>query len=284
MKINSRKTLIVLAATLFLPVATISAQDTAANKAAESPPPLASPRDTATGRVGSAVVSIDYGRPSKRDRPIFGGLVPYDKVWRTGANSATTLTIDKPIYIGKEEIPLGVYTLYTIPGKESWTLIVNKQTGQWGTVYDQKQDLVRIPMTVTTLDATVEQFEIDVKNNELSFMWDTVKASVKVSEKEPGEVVGSVENDDSQALLIGPVASAQRAGMSRQSAINPSLRRASGLAPAAFVAPRMGQSVALMIVGGAALITGLVIGDDVGTLIAVGGAGIGLYGLYNYLK
>ena len=84
-----------------------------------------------------------------RDRKIFGGLVPYGQVWRTGANSATSLKTDVDLTIGGAPVPAGSYTLYTIPTETGWKLIINKQTGQWGTDYDEKQDLARVDMKVT---------------------------------------------------------------------------------------------------------------------------------------
>lgn len=141
-----------------------------------------SPRDSLTAKVGDATVSINYGRPSKRDREIFGGLVPFDKVWRTGANEATSLTVDKDIEIGGEKVPAGSYTIYTIPGKSSWTLILNKQTGQWGTQYDEKQDLVRIPLKVETIATPVEKFEIKIEADTLYLIWDKTQASVALTQ------------------------------------------------------------------------------------------------------
>jgi hypothetical protein len=143
-------------------------------------PGQASPRDTARGTVGGTSVMVDYGRPSKRGRTIFAanGLVPYGKVWRTGANSATTLVTSKDLMIGTTRVPAGTYTLYTVPTADAWQLVVNKQTGQWGTEYDQAQDLARIPMTVTKLSAPIEQFTIAVEPAALVMKWDTVQASV----------------------------------------------------------------------------------------------------------
>jgi hypothetical protein len=89
-----------------------------------------SPPAKAEGKVGAASITIDYGAPSMRGREIFGGLVPYDKVWRTGANAATTLVTGADIVIGDLEVPKGTYTLFTIPGKDAWTLIVSTETGQ----------------------------------------------------------------------------------------------------------------------------------------------------------
>src|SRR6187399_1420151 len=98
-----------------------------------------SPHETTKATIDGAAISVTYGRPSVRGRKIMGALVPYGTVWRTGADEATTLTTDKAIQIGGTSVPAGTYTLYTLPGESAWQLIVNKQTGQWGTEYDQKQ-------------------------------------------------------------------------------------------------------------------------------------------------
>jgi len=105
-------------------------------------------------------IVVDYGRPSMRGRKIMGQLVPYNQVWRTGANEATTFTTDVPLVIGGKQIPAGKYAIFTIPGENEWTVIFNKQTGQWGTKYDQAQDLARITVTPTKLQQPVEQFTI----------------------------------------------------------------------------------------------------------------------------
>lgn len=105
-------------------------------------------------------VTITYSRPSMRGRKIFGELVPYGKVWRTGANAATTLKTDADLTIGGANVPAGSYTLYTIPEEKKWTLIINKETGQWGTKYDEKQDLVRVDMKTSKNASPTEQFTI----------------------------------------------------------------------------------------------------------------------------
>jgi len=141
----------------------------------------ASPPAQVTAKVGAATITIDYARPSMRGRKIMGGLVPFDKVWRTGANRATHLKTDAAITIGTLAVPAGTYTLYTIPGEKAWTLVVNKQTGQWGTQYDQAQDLGRAPMTVETLPSAVEAFTIAVTAaGTLTLEWETTRASVAV--------------------------------------------------------------------------------------------------------
>lgn len=129
---------------------------------AQQTPPL-SPRDTARLDLGGGrQVVIDYGRPSMRGRAIMGELVPWNQVWRTGANAATGLTTDADLRFGGVTVPRGSYTLFTLPSPEGWLLIVNRQTGQWGTEYDPAQDQVRIPLQVSALDEPVEQFAIEL--------------------------------------------------------------------------------------------------------------------------
>jgi hypothetical protein len=131
-------------------------------------------------------ITIDYSAPSKRERVVIGQLVPYGKLWRTGANKATTLKTDVDLMIGKLHVPAGTYTLLTIPEQNEWTLVVSKQSGLWGTNgYDQAQDLGRVKMTVEPVKETVEQFAIDLvpgKNNKgtLTMTWENVRASVPV--------------------------------------------------------------------------------------------------------
>jgi hypothetical protein len=148
-------------------------------------PRVPSPRDTTSQTIGSARLTVDYGRPSKRRREIFGALVPYGAVWRTGANEATHLRTDRELTIGTMRVPRGTYTLWTIPAPDGWTLIVNRQTGQWGTDYDKTQDLGRAAMKVRTLSAPVERFTIVIEPagqvaGVLTMIWDTTQASIPI--------------------------------------------------------------------------------------------------------
>jgi hypothetical protein len=139
-----------------------------------------SPRDTTRATVAGAHVQIDYGRPMRRGRVIFGNVVPWDTVWRTGANQATQLITDKDLVIGGTTVPAGTYSLFTIPSQKGWQLIINKQHGQWGTDYDAKQDLARIPMRTTTAAVALERFTISIYAPTLSIAWDRTQASVTV--------------------------------------------------------------------------------------------------------
>ncbi len=151
--------------------------------------PLLSPPGEATVKFDDGkTITIKYSRPSMRGRKIYGGLVPYGQVWRTGANAATSLSTDVNLEIGGTAVPAGNYTLYTIPSESSWQLIINKQTGQWGTKYDQSQDLARIPMKVGQLPAGLEIFTIALdktgaKSAVLKLDWENTTASVNISEK-----------------------------------------------------------------------------------------------------
>ena len=144
-----------------------------------------SPPARAEASIAGKKLSVDYSAPSKRNRVIMGQLVPYGKVWRTGANAATTFTTEADVTIGDLHVPAGTYTLFTIPGEKEWTLIVNKQTGQWGTRYDQTQDLGRVKMSVTPVKDTVETFVVDLKpaqanRGTLTLKWENTQASVPV--------------------------------------------------------------------------------------------------------
>ena len=147
-------------------------------------PGAVSARDTARATLGTADLWIDYGRPSKRGRTIFGALVPFDTVWRTGANAATQFRTSVDVRVGGQLVPAATYTLWTIPTKSGATLILNKQVGQWGTQYDKGQDLVRVPMTVERVAAPVERltFAIMAKTGgaELSITWDDRRFTVPI--------------------------------------------------------------------------------------------------------
>jgi hypothetical protein len=124
-------------------------------------PPL-SPPAQASVTLNGKMVSIDYCAPSLKGRTVGGQIAPYNKVWRTGANTSTTLHTDSSLRIGKNLIvPAGTYTLYSIPAKTGWTLIVNKQSGQWGTEYHEDRDLGRVKMMDGVMpSAPVETFKI----------------------------------------------------------------------------------------------------------------------------
>src|SRR5579859_425934 len=161
------------------------AQGQATPQAPPAPKPISLPMK-AEAALPNGTITIDYSAPSMRGRNIFGGLVPYGEVWRTGANAATTLKTSSALQIGDLNVPAGTYTLYTLPTADGWTLIVNKQTGQWGTVYDKGQDLGRVPMSTGSNAVPVETFVIDFEKTtgsatELHLKWANVDASVQVT-------------------------------------------------------------------------------------------------------
>ncbi|HET7249118.1 MAG TPA: DUF2911 domain-containing protein [Gemmatimonadales bacterium] len=141
-----------------------------------------SPRDTVRVTANGASLWIDYGRPAKRGRVIFGGVVPYGEVWRTGANAATQFRTDRPLDFGGTVVPAGSYTLWSRPGPNGWKLIVNGETGQWGTSHDPSKDLYAIDMVLSTRPEPVERFTIGIEprgsGGTLTLDWDTSRASV----------------------------------------------------------------------------------------------------------
>lgn len=157
----------------------------AARDAAGQAMGVLSPRDTVRATVNGANLMVDYGRPSKRGREVFGGVVPWNQVWRTGANAATQLRTDRDLEIGGVAVPAGLYTLWTVPGPGGWKLIVNRQTGQWGTEYHEAQDLARMDMQTGPLPDPMERFTISIvpaaSGADLRLGWDRTQASVHLT-------------------------------------------------------------------------------------------------------
>lgn len=151
-----------------------------ANDKSKRPSPPATTECTINGKK----VSISYSKPSLRGRKM-DTLVPNGKVWRTGANEATTLTTEIGLDIGGAKVPAGTYTLYTLPADGGWKLIINKQTGQWGTVYNQDQDLARVDMKYEEIVVPVETFVIalDQDSNDsadLILEWEKTREKVVI--------------------------------------------------------------------------------------------------------
>jgi hypothetical protein len=117
--------------------------------------PDASPRQKLEQDVGLTAFTVNYSRPGKKERAIFGGLVPFGEIWRTGANKATTISFDTPVIFQGEEIPAGRYSLFTKPGEETWTVIFNKDTDLWGTGdYDPEKDVARLEVKTQSVEST----------------------------------------------------------------------------------------------------------------------------------
>ena len=145
-----------------------------------------SPATETAATIAGQKIEIKYSSPRVRGRKIMGGLVPFGQVWRTGADSATTMSTQANLQIGDLKIPKGNYTIYTIPTATEWTLIVSKELGQWGTDYHPKLDLGRVKMTVKPLGTPVENFKIAVtasggNNGMLTMTWEKTQASVPVT-------------------------------------------------------------------------------------------------------
>jgi hypothetical protein len=141
---------------------------------------LLSVRDTMRATVGGTSLLVDYGRPLARGRTLVGGLIPYDRVWRTGANAATHLAITAPLRLAGVPLDSGTYTLWTLPTHDRVQLIINRQTGQWGTGYQPSHDIARVAMRVDTLDSPIERFTIrvDTASARLVMEWGTFHWSV----------------------------------------------------------------------------------------------------------
>jgi hypothetical protein len=155
--------------------------------AAEGPAP--SPLSTLKQRVGTTDIEIEYSRPGVKGRKIFGDLVPFGEVWRTGANASTKISFSNPVKFEGTEAPAGKYALYTIPGEKEWTVIIYKDTSLGGAFgYKQADDFARIKVNPTKLSEPVETFTIDVNDIRddsatLNFIWDKVRVPVKLSVK-----------------------------------------------------------------------------------------------------
>lgn len=148
-----------------------------------------SPPESATCDLGNGqTIKTDYSSPRMKGREIYGSLVPYGKVWRTGANEATTFVPSTEVEVGGKAVPAGSYTIFTVPNQNEWTLIINKKTGEWGIPYKYESDeLARVPMKVSKLDSPVENFTISYEKSgngcTMNIEWATTRASVHIKAK-----------------------------------------------------------------------------------------------------
>lgn len=150
----------------------------------------ASPLSVTTSRYKNTYVKIVYSQPQKNGREIFGQLVPYGEVWRTGANEATEITITSDVMVNGKELKAGTYSIFTIPNKTSWTIIFNKDLGLWGSYnYNPKRDELRFDAPVVGLNEVSEAFiiGIDPLNDKANIFlqWDKTKVAFPVQYKEP---------------------------------------------------------------------------------------------------
>jgi hypothetical protein len=148
-----------------------------------------SPAESATCDLGGGTtIKTNYSSPRMKGRKIFGELVPFGQVWRTGANEATTFVPSADVSVGGKHVPAGSYTLFTIPNADKWTLIINKKTGEWGIPYKYESDeLARVDMKVTKLSSPVENFTIAYEKSgdgcTLHIKWEQTDASVDITAK-----------------------------------------------------------------------------------------------------
>lgn len=144
--------------------------------------PKASPAQTATGTINGANVTISYSSPAVKGRTIWGDLEPYDKVWRAGANEATTFETDKALTVEGQPLPAGTYAFFLIPSESGkWTAIFNKEAKQWGAFkYDESKDQLRVMVQPKSLSATQERLVYKITNNGFSLNWDKVSVPVSV--------------------------------------------------------------------------------------------------------
>ncbi len=162
--------------------------------------PAASPACTLNQRVGLTDITVVYSRPAVKDRAIFGGIVPYGQVWRTGANQATKLTFSTPVKLEGQDVPAGTYALFTIPGESDWTIILSTNVAQWGAFqYNQKDDLLRFKVTPLTLpDNHIESFTIEFnyirdESAVLNLAWDKTIVPIHLRVDVSGKLVPQIE-------------------------------------------------------------------------------------------
>lgn len=145
-----------------------------------------SPAATATGKIKDATITITYSSPSVKGRKIWGDLVPYNQVWRTGANRATIFETDKDIKVEGKALPAGKYSLYTIPGENEWVIIFNSATGQWGikqggvTTLEPEKDVLRVNVKPGKAASFTEQMNFKVNSSDVSLTWENVEVKFKV--------------------------------------------------------------------------------------------------------
>lgn len=141
-----------------------------------------SPAQTATGKAGNATITVTYGAPSVKGRTIWGELVPYGKVWRTGANDATTFETSADIKVEGQALPKGKYALFTIPEKDEWTIIFNKNPKQWGSYsYKQEEDVLRVKVKPAASSSFNEALKFDVSGNKVHFFWEKMHVAFNVN-------------------------------------------------------------------------------------------------------
>jgi DUF2911 family protein len=169
-----------------LVVSSLSVSGLLAQEAKKIEFPMPSSAATVKERVGVTDVSVEYSRPNVKERKIFGGLVPYDAVWRTGANAATKITFGTDVKLGGTPVPAGSYALFTIPGQNEWTVILSKVTEEWGSYsYNQKDDQARVKVKPVTMAEPLETMTIGVQDirsgkANLVIAWEKTKVPIEI--------------------------------------------------------------------------------------------------------
>jgi len=160
--------------------------------------PQASPTQTLSQNFGTSKIVIEYSRPGVKGRTIFGGLVPYDSVWRTGANSATKIYFGEDVELEGNKVPMGKYALYTIPGKQSWTIVLSKDTTLWGAFgYNNKSDFLRFKVKPTSIPME-ETFLIDIANIkanscDIELIWEKTMVSFHVTADIDSKIMAQID-------------------------------------------------------------------------------------------
>jgi hypothetical protein len=161
--------------------------------------PAASPACTIKQRVGLTDIEVVYSRPGIKNREIFGGLIPYGQVWRTGANGATKITFSAAVKLNGTDIPAGTYALFTIPGEDEWTIIINKGASQWGAYsYDEKADVARFKATPVGLAEQIETFTIEFnyirdESAVMNLVWDHTVVPINIEIELTSKLVPQIE-------------------------------------------------------------------------------------------
>jgi hypothetical protein len=187
---------IMLAAVMLVSITTMAQLNT----------PKPSPTATISQKVGLTDVSITYSRPGMKGRTVFGDVVPYDKIWRTGANKATAITFSTDVIFGGKDVKAGTYSLFTIPGKSDWTVILNSNTELWGAGgYEESKDVARITLKSAVLKDQVESFTIDFSDfdgakGHMNLTWENTKVTVLI-ETPANEMV---DKQIKEMLVDGP--------------------------------------------------------------------------------
>jgi hypothetical protein len=163
--------------------------------------PAPSPPSKAIQTVGLTEIQVEYSRPSLKGRKMFGGLLPYGELWRTGANASTKITVSDDVDIQGNDLPKGTYALYTIPNKDEWVIIFHKNTTHWGTGgknYNPDEDVFRFTVKPTLTSEKVESFTIDINNlrsetASINILWDNVKVSFNITVDTDSKVMADIK-------------------------------------------------------------------------------------------